>query len=445
MICARVDQTLRWSPPSPSYRKPHLLVNQCLENHTEKPERAVPSTLSEVAGTENMNRAASVRGRVLLLEDDASLNEIISGFLTENGYTAVVVPNGGEGIREILAGDFSVVLCDLLMPTLPGDMFYRAVERIRPSLCERFVFMTGHRDDARTSQFIKDINGYVLRKPFQLKDLLDSIALAEVRGTFESVCPLTAGDPDLSQVCPAAIPAERGLQPAASPLEGNVVGFAQDAPVDQAPWMQEPTHRSCEPRLGERAAFRMGAAVGVAVILILGAMLSVRQMRAYHRAAAASAERQAVEAEWRKVSAQLEQAEMARGGFASLPKRAKRLAEERHASGWTAALRAVATTAGPEIELRGVTACGIEGLPGACELVINGMASGPGARGIADGFYQALGQELERRFPRRVSTQIETLDDAPETSAPSGQRASFAIVVKIASNQLPQEDSRSMK
>ena len=413
--------------------KTHLLVNQCLETHTEKPERAVPSTLSEVAGTEKMNRGVSARGRVLLLADDPSLNEIISSFLTENGYTAVVVPNGGEGIREILAGDFSVVLCDLLMPALPGDMFYRAVERIRPSLCERFVFMTGHRDDARTSQFIKDINGYVLQKPFQMKDLLDSIALAEVRGTFESVCPSTAGDPDPS------------LRPAAPPPVGNVVGFVPDAPVDQAPWTQELADRSSEPRLRERAAFRMGAAVGVAVILILGAMLSVRQMRAYHRAAAASAERQAVEAEWRKVSAQLEQAEMARGGFSSLPKRAKRLAEERHASGWTAALRAVATTAGPEIELRGVTARGIEGLPGACELVINGIASGPEARGIADGFYEALGQELERRFPRRVSVQIETLDDAPEASAPSDLRVSFAIVVKIASDQLPPGKIRSVK
>src|SRR6185295_5824358 len=115
--------------------------------------------------------------RVLLVDDDTSFNVIIRDFLAESGFSVVAVPSGGAGVREVLAGDFALVLCDVMMPGLPGDMFYRAVERIRPDLCQRFVFMSGFRGDEKTCAFIKDVNGYLLRKPFHLQDLLDAITV----------------------------------------------------------------------------------------------------------------------------------------------------------------------------------------------------------------------------------------------------------------------------
>jgi CheY-like chemotaxis protein len=124
------------------------------------------------------------RKKVLLLEDDAAFKEIMSDFLTENGYQVVAVHNGVEGVHEVLASDFEVILCDMLMPTLPGDMFYRAVERMRPHLCERFVFMTGYRGNAKINQFIEAVNGTVLTKPFHVDDLLELFAFVQLRTTL---------------------------------------------------------------------------------------------------------------------------------------------------------------------------------------------------------------------------------------------------------------------
>ena len=55
------------------------------------------------------------------------------------GYVVTVASNGAEGLKKILATDFSIILCDTVMPNFPGDMFYLAVERVRPRLCQRFV------------------------------------------------------------------------------------------------------------------------------------------------------------------------------------------------------------------------------------------------------------------------------------------------------------------
>jgi DNA-binding NtrC family response regulator len=121
------------------------------------------------------------RRKVLLLEDDDDFKAIMHEFLRENGYEVVAVRNGVEGVHEVLANDFEVILCDMMMPTLPGDMFYRAVERMRPHLCDRFIFMTGHRGNPKVHEFIKNVNGTMLSKPFQVDDLLEMIAFVQVR------------------------------------------------------------------------------------------------------------------------------------------------------------------------------------------------------------------------------------------------------------------------
>jgi len=127
-----------------------------------------------------------VRRKILLVEDDPAFQEIMKDFLTENGYEVVAVNNGVEGVHKVLASDFEVILCDMLMPTLPGDMFYRAVERMRPHLCSRFVFMTGHRGHQKVNEFIEAVNGTILTKPFHIDDLLELIAFVQVRMAIEA-------------------------------------------------------------------------------------------------------------------------------------------------------------------------------------------------------------------------------------------------------------------
>jgi DNA-binding NtrC family response regulator len=121
------------------------------------------------------------RRKVLLLEDDDDFKGIMREFLHQNGFDVVAVHNGVEGVHEVLASDFEVILCDMMMPTLPGDMFFRAVERMRPHLCDRFIFMTGHRGNPKVTDFIRTVNGTMLSKPFQVDDLLEMIAFVQVR------------------------------------------------------------------------------------------------------------------------------------------------------------------------------------------------------------------------------------------------------------------------
>jgi CheY-like chemotaxis protein len=121
------------------------------------------------------NLENSKRKTVLLLEDDAEFSAMLKETLEDQDYSVTVVPSGAEGIQKVLVSDFDAILCDMVMPNFPGDMFYRAVERTRPHLNKRFVFITGHHDNPKVTKFIQDVRGTVLWKPFEMRKLFDEL------------------------------------------------------------------------------------------------------------------------------------------------------------------------------------------------------------------------------------------------------------------------------
>lgn len=125
--------------------------------------------------------------RILLLEDDPDFKSILTDVLEGHNYIVVAVQNGAEGVREVMKADFDAIVCDMMMPGLPGDMFYLAVERMRPRLCDRFVFMTGHQLQGKLGEFIARIDGMMLPKPFHVEDLLEMIGFVQVKAAYYSL------------------------------------------------------------------------------------------------------------------------------------------------------------------------------------------------------------------------------------------------------------------
>ena len=112
------------------------------------------------------------RLHILLLEDDEDLALMLTGFLESHACKVTRCANGVEGLRRIMVDDFDLVICDMVMSSFPGDKFYIAVERVKPALCRRFLFMTGHRADPKYEAFIQEIGGLIIWKPFETQELL---------------------------------------------------------------------------------------------------------------------------------------------------------------------------------------------------------------------------------------------------------------------------------
>ena len=114
---------------------------------------------------------------ILLVDDDPELAEALKALLESRNFVVTVVENGAAALHEVMALDFDVIICDLLMPHMPGDMFYLAVQKAKPELAKRFVFITGHSGKPKVDAFLNQIDARVLFKPVRAEDLIQMISL----------------------------------------------------------------------------------------------------------------------------------------------------------------------------------------------------------------------------------------------------------------------------
>jgi DNA-binding response OmpR family regulator len=120
-------------------------------------------------------RAATAERCILLLEDERELAVMLREHLESLFYRVTWVEHGADGLRALMTRDYDVIICDMVMPTMPGDMFFYAVQRLKPHLCARFIFITAHRGNPKVNDFLSQMSSRVLHKPFHLDDLLDAI------------------------------------------------------------------------------------------------------------------------------------------------------------------------------------------------------------------------------------------------------------------------------
>jgi DNA-binding response OmpR family regulator len=113
---------------------------------------------------------------VLLVDDDEDLANTLKLLLESHNFIVTTCSNGADALREVMAFDFDVIICDMLMPKMPGDMFYLAVQKTKPQLSTRFLFVTGHADNPKVESFLKSIDAKVIFKPVLTEELVSMIS-----------------------------------------------------------------------------------------------------------------------------------------------------------------------------------------------------------------------------------------------------------------------------
>lgn len=114
----------------------------------------------------------SARNRVLLVEDDAEIGELISNYLRTNDMEVVVAPNGREMDAALAAGRFDLMLLDL---SLPGEDGLSICMRVRGARATPIIMVTAKSEDADKIVGLEmGADDYVV-KPFNPRELLARI------------------------------------------------------------------------------------------------------------------------------------------------------------------------------------------------------------------------------------------------------------------------------
>jgi len=127
----------------------------------------------EVQRSEHKNRRA---GTVLMIDDEAMLLKSVERMLGDNGSTVLLAHSGAIGldIFRQQRDEIDVVLLDLSMPEMGGADCFDLLQEIDASV--PVVICTGHGDERRAKAMIDAGAAGVLRKPFNVQELEDSLS-----------------------------------------------------------------------------------------------------------------------------------------------------------------------------------------------------------------------------------------------------------------------------
>ena len=118
--------------------------------------------------------ARSPVASILVVEDEAALAAAVTDALRDAGYVVERAADGEEALARVRARPFDLVICDLKMPRLDGQSFYRTLDEAQPGLARRVIFVTGDVAGTDAETFLEESGCRLLAKPFRLGDLLQS-------------------------------------------------------------------------------------------------------------------------------------------------------------------------------------------------------------------------------------------------------------------------------
>ncbi len=110
--------------------------------------------------------------KVLVVDDEHAIIDLLSRFLEEEGYQVITAGNGEEGMTRLQISRPDVVLCDLMMPVLNGREMCRKMQADPRYRSIPFVLMSAV---IRAVNFTDCHYSALLAKPFDLEDVLNMV------------------------------------------------------------------------------------------------------------------------------------------------------------------------------------------------------------------------------------------------------------------------------
>jgi excisionase family DNA binding protein len=146
-------------------------IDAWLDTQRPRGERAAGAV---AVGERPVARAG--RPRVLVVDDEASIRELLSKTLALAEYEVDTAPDGRAAIERLRLGNYDLLIADLKMPGLDGLSLIREAKRLKSDL--PVIIITGFSTESSAIEAVNlGVAGY-LTKPFRVPQVLAAAARA---------------------------------------------------------------------------------------------------------------------------------------------------------------------------------------------------------------------------------------------------------------------------
>jgi two-component system NtrC family sensor kinase len=119
--------------------------------------------------------APDVDARILLVDDDPTVTQLIIDMLSLDGYDVDTAPNGIAALEKIGGRRYDLILTDLHMPELDGAGLYRELAKRQTHPPQKIIFLTGTAGTSEAHRLVQETGLPLLQKPFNIVELLELV------------------------------------------------------------------------------------------------------------------------------------------------------------------------------------------------------------------------------------------------------------------------------
>lgn len=111
--------------------------------------------------------------RLLVVDDEEDLRNLLGQILTTEGYDIVTAPDGEEAIRLLDRERFDATLLDILMPKRNGMAVLKHIQKNHPST--KAIMLTGYANLEYSMEARKHGAVEFISKPYKLETVLSAL------------------------------------------------------------------------------------------------------------------------------------------------------------------------------------------------------------------------------------------------------------------------------
>jgi signal transduction histidine kinase/AmiR/NasT family two-component response regulator len=128
---------------------------------------------AETAALEQIPLASAPR--VLVVEDEPTVANLIADLLREEGMRVDVLLDGRHALQQAERESYDLAICDVKMPGMDGQRFYQILAQRQNPLHEHVLFVTGDLLAPRTQEFLDRHHLAHVAKPFRMEELNEAV------------------------------------------------------------------------------------------------------------------------------------------------------------------------------------------------------------------------------------------------------------------------------
>jgi DNA-binding NtrC family response regulator len=114
--------------------------------------------------------------KLLVIEDEASVQSFLRAALERSGYQIVMASSGEEGLKLLQQHEFVGVVSDMRTPgEVDGADVHEWIKQNRPEMVKRMLFVTGDIVNEETAQILRRTGVPCIEKPFRVNELVSAV------------------------------------------------------------------------------------------------------------------------------------------------------------------------------------------------------------------------------------------------------------------------------